>query len=152
MSIFLMTASVHRRCEQLLSWPQGVLPSATGVAGPFAPRALCCSQAPAPGGERVAQVRGQLDSRRQALTMCTATCSPNALHFGLVTTGANPTAPVPNGAQLSQFLFGKESVGGERVQMIGAVDHASTTAQISLDGFVAPNGFWRNLTFGSNHE
>jgi len=63
---------------------------------------------------------------------------PTLLHLRPVAPRTNPTAPIPDGAQLHQLLFSKQRSGGERIQMVGALNHATAAAEIALDRVMAP--------------
>lgn len=61
---------------------------------------------------------------------------------------ANPTAAVPERAQLRQLLFREKRFGHEGIQMVRAAHYATTTSKIAVDGFVAPANCSCNLPAG----
>src|SRR5262245_21737369 len=73
---------------------------------------------------------------------------PAHLHLRSVAPRPNPTASIPDGAQLHQLLFSKQRSGDERIQMIGALNHATTAAEIPLDRVMAPTQLLRDLAAG----
>src|SRR5689334_11260385 len=61
----------------------------------------------------------------------------NYLKLGWVATWPDPAASVPSGPQIRQFVLAKQGAGGERVQIVRALDDATAVTEIALDGMVA---------------